>query len=110
MTIGTSDYEDIVREVEDSKFLDLCLEVIPRSTDVNLNGIFFFTNDDSRHCFNVTIIDDDVFEGNEFFTVVARENPPFFTDINGVNIDPNRSNVTITIVNQYCTLTTQYVL
>ena len=44
-------------------------------------SIFTFSVTDREFCFSVTIIDDIQFEANEVFTIVARENPPLYTDI-----------------------------
>ena len=65
------------------------------------SSILFFNDDIRRQCFNVTITDDNIlFEHNETFTVVARENPPFFIDVSAFIMEPDT--VTITIVDQDC--------
>ena len=45
-----------------------------------LMGIFLFGATNREYCFSVIISDDNRFEANEVFTVVARENPPSFID------------------------------
>ena len=60
-----------------------------------LMGIFLFGATNREYCFSVIISDDNRFEANEVFTVVARENPPFFTDLQFFVIQ--NDTVTITV-------------
>ena len=56
---------------------------------------YLFSATNREFCFIVTITDDIALESNEVFTVVARENPPFFTDLPSFSIQDDTVTVTV---------------
>lgn len=62
---------------------------------INKNLDFQFDTDHREHCLDMAIRDDNFFESDETFAVVARENPPLFTDIQGFIILVDTVSITV---------------
>ena len=56
-------------------------DVIDLMAGTTPTPIYTFSSTDREFCFSVTITDDMRFEAHEGFTVLARENPPSYSDL-----------------------------
>ena len=57
--------------------------------------IFLFSSNNREYCFNVTITNDNRLEANEMFTVLAREDPPIYSDLASFVIQRDTVNITV---------------